>query len=80
MDEKQFLYTRFYKGEEENPFDSEEKYWSYKYWFYERDYFVNNPNPNEDDFKEYIFGVINHIADYFYAPFEKHLKNYFSKD
>lgn len=77
MEQNIYWYTRYYKGEIENPFDQEKEYWAYKYWLYEKDYFVQQSNPNEVDFKEYIIGVITHIADYFSAPFENHLKNYF---
>lgn len=77
MEEDKFWYTRFYKGEKENPFDPDVKYWAHKYWFYEQDYFVNNPNPNEEEFKDFMIRVISHIADYFYAPFSKSLKDYF---
>lgn len=63
MEEDKFWYTRFYKGEKENPFDPDVKYWAYKYWFYEQDYFVNNPNPNEEEFKDFMIRVISHIAE-----------------
>ncbi|MGV4413163.1 hypothetical protein [Chryseobacterium sp. T1] len=79
MEKEVYSYTKYFKGEKENPFNEEENYWAYKYWFYEKDYFANNTKPNEEDFKEYILGVIEHIADYFYAPIEKHIKNYFGK-
>ena len=78
MENDKYFYTVYYKGENESPFIKEDEYWKGKYWNYEKDYFLSRKNPEEEDFKNYMIGVINHIADYFMCPFEKILKEYFN--
>lgn len=72
--------TKYYKGEDKNPFEKETL--SESFWNFEREYFLN-PNvfqkPNlEEDFKEAMRAYISHIADYFMAPFNNVLEKYFN--
>ena len=52
MENDKYFYTVYYKGEDESPVESG----NYKlYWWYEKCYFLQTDNPNEEDFKEYEF-------------------------
>ena len=74
MDEDKYWYTVYYKGEEVSPIESG----NYAlYWWYEKCYFINNLQPNEEDFKNHIIQAIDKISEHFMS-FDKALKDYFN--
>lgn len=73
MGDDKYYYTVYYKGETESPIKSG----GYPlYWWYERCYFTQTDNPNEEDFKDYMIAAIDKVSEHF-KSFQKALEDYF---
>lgn len=73
MENDKYWYTIYYKGEEESPVEGR----NFKlYWWYEKCYFMQTENPNEEDFKDFMIAAIEKVSEHFMS-FEKALKDYF---
>lgn len=73
MKTDKYWFTVYYKGENESPIENG----NYGlYWWYEKCYFEQTNNPNEEDFKNYIIQAIDKVSEHFMS-FDKALKDYF---
>lgn len=73
MENDKYWYTVYYKGEDESPVKSG----NYAlYWWYEKCYFLQSDNPNEEEFKNFMIRAIDKVSEHFMS-FDKALKDYF---
>ncbi len=73
MENDKYFYTVYYKGEDESPVESG----NYKlYWWYEKCYFLQTDNPNEDDFKDFMISAIDKVSEHFMS-FNLAMNDYF---
>ncbi|WP_300670382.1 hypothetical protein [Soonwooa sp.] len=65
-----FLY---YKGENESPIKSGN---FPLYWWYEKCFYEKNKNPTEEEYKDFIFTLIDQKISEHFMSFDKALKDY----
>ncbi len=75
MKNEDFEFSLYYKGEKESPIKSGN---FPLYWWYEKCFFDKNNNPTEEEYKDFVFSLIDQKISEHFMSFDNALKDYFN--